>query len=318
MKICVGISVDRRTLSDEVEIKRIHSIIESSNAQNAFVPVIHFSFRYSCDILKDISEIKRIWPLITRLQVNDLPVLEIGTLQKACELFSIDIPLSDENFHIVHDEQFRKLVKKNKLFILLDNSKGRGIKESKSSFTKKINTLLDYGLNDIVLCGGFGPDDLDTYFEMRNYYRVNFSIDAETNLKTEGKIDMEKIKLYLLQLIRFDEPKVQGIEQTRKFLMSHRRCDWETIKIHGREFSINPQVFHAGYFPSTAWFAEELCELVKNDSTFCEVGCGSGVISCLVALSNPNLQITATDINPHATENTKLNAQHLGLSTESR
>ena len=198
---------------------------------------------------------------------------------------------------------------------MLDNSKGNGIKESKASFMKKINTLLAYGLNDIVLCGGFGPGALDVYFELRRYYQINFSIDAETNLKTDRKIDLEKIKLYLSQLIRFDDPKQHGIQQTKKFLEENHQTDWEKININGNALFIHPKVFHAGHFPSTAWFGSELCNLLKNDSNFCEVGCGSGVISCLVALANPKLQIIATDINPYASENTKLNAEALGLQS---
>ena len=124
-----------------------------------------------------------------------------------------------------------------------------------------------------------------------------------------------KVKLYLSQLIRFDDPKHRGIEQTKKFLAEHRNSDWNQVEIQGHEFLIHPKVFQAGYFPSTSWFATELCKLLKTDSNFCEVGCGSGVISCLVALSNPRLQVTATDINPYANENTKLNAERLSLDS---
>jgi GTP cyclohydrolase II len=314
LKICVGISANHLSLTDKKEIERIKAIYQFCDHQNVLIPILHFSFRNSSDFLKDAQEIKNLLPCVKRLQINDLPPLETVDLKKISDLFSIDIPLSDKNFDLVYDKQFRELIKKNKSFILLDNSGGKGIKESKDSFKKKIDILLAYGLNDIALCGGFGPHDLDRYFELRRYYRVNFSIDAETNLKTEGKVDLEKIKLYLLQLIRFDDPKQQGIDQTRKFLEQHRRSDWEVTEIEEKEFLIHSKVFHAGHFPSTSWFASRVRELVKNETSFCEVGCGSGVISCLVAASNPKLEVAATDINPYASENTKLNAERLGLN----
>ena len=277
--------------------------------------MIHYSFLNSSNVLEDVMKIKNNWQNINRLQLNDLSSLDVSVLKKICELFIIDIPLSDATFDSVYNKQFRDLVQKTQSFIMLDNSKGKGIKESKDSLMKKIDILLAYGLNDIALCGGFGPNELDTYFEIRRYYRFNFSIDAETNLKTDGKIDNHKVKLYLSQLIRFDDPKHQGIEQTKKFLAEHRNSEWNQIEIQGHEFLIHPKVFQAGYFPSTSWFATELCKLLETDSNFCEVGCGSGVISCLLALSNPKLQLTATDINPYASENTKLNAERLGLNS---
>lgn len=315
LKIGVGVTADHNSLDNDREIERINSIIKICETQSEFIPVIHFSFHKSTEFLKDIHRIKSIWPLAKRLQLNDLPKVEINFLKKICEIFTIDIPLSDENFDLVHSPQFREIVKNNKSFILLDNSKGKGIKESKDSFAKKIDILLSYGLNDIFLCGGFGPDFLESYFELRRYYRINLSIDAESNLKTNGKVDVEKVKLYLEQLIRFDDPKIDGVKQTRKFLEEHRRAGWDSATINGHDFLIHSNVFHAGHFPSTSWFASELSTLLRDDSTFCEVGCGSGVISCIVAIENPKLQVTATDINPYASENTKLNAERLGLNS---
>lgn len=314
LKICIGVAANHKTLSSKKEKERIRSIFEICAHYEELVPVLHFSFRDSIDVLKEMERIRTHFLFVNRLQVNDLSRLKVIYLKKAYDLFQkVDVPLSEETFGLIHNKQFRNLIKKHKSFILLDNSKGKGIQESKDSFMKKMEILLSYGFNDISLCGGFGPDELDTYFELRRYYRVNFSIDAETKLKKKGKIDIEKIKLYLSQLIRFDDPNLSGIEQTRKFLEQHRRSTWESIKIEDREFLIHPKVFHPGYFPSTRWFASEICNHIKGHVDFCEVGCGSGVISCLVALANPRLHIIATDINPYATQNTELNAERLGL-----
>jgi len=172
---------------------------------------------------------------------------------------------------------------------------------------------LKYGLNDIAIFGGFGPDDLSTYFELRRYYKINFSIDAETKLKTDGHIDIDKTKLYLSQLIRFEDPKQAGVEQTKTFLQQIKNVDWATTTIDGKEFSIHPAVFNPGHFPSTAWFAEMVKEQVKGQGDFCEVGCGAGVETCLVALANPGMRVVSTDINPFASENAKLNADKLGI-----
>lgn len=178
---------------------------------------------------------------------------------------------------------------------------------------KKIDILLKYGLNDIAIFGGFGPDDLDTYFELRRYYKINFSIDAETKLKTDGQIDIEKTKLYLSQLIRFDDPKEAGIEQTRTFLQQSKHTDWDKTVVDGKEFSIHPAVFNSSSFASTAWFASVVKEQVQGQKDFCEVGCGAGVESCLVALANTDMKVVSTDINPFASENTKFNAEKLGI-----
>lgn len=315
LNIGVGISAKHSSLASAEEIAKISSIIKCCENQPDFCPIIHFSFSESQDILKDVFEIKRLWPSINRLQLNDLPTIDLHILKRICEVFSVDLPISDENFHLLSNDQFRNIITKNKVLIVLDNSKGKGIEETEESFIKKIDTLLSYGLNDIGLCGGFGPEQLDTFFRIKRFYKFNFSIDAETNLKTDGMVNVEKVKLYLHQLLRSDDPNQEGISQTRKFLEEHRTLNWDKTEINGYEFSIHSKVFNPGYFPSSKWFASELSSLVKDDLRFCEIGCGSGAVSCLLAFSNPNLEITATDISPYASENTKFNAKHLGLAS---
>ncbi len=276
--------------------------------------MLHFSFRESKNVLKDLENIKIFFPYIDRLQVNDLPSIQIFYLQRANQFFSaVDVPISDADFNLVQKKKFRSFIKRNNAFILLDNSKGKGIQEPIDALKKKIDLLLSYGLNKIAVYGGFGPDNLSAYFELRRYYKINFSIDAETNLKTGGKIDIEKTKLYLRQLCRFDDPKKQGIEQTREFLKKRSHSDWDIAKIKNKDFLIHPDVFHAGHFHSTAWFAEIIPKMLKNEASFCEVGCGAGVISCFAAIKNPKLNIVATDINPFACDNTKLNAKRLNI-----
>lgn len=314
LKICVGVAADHSTLSNETAIGRIEQIFRTCDLYEAFVPILHFTFRNSPDTLSDVRQIRERMPFVKYLQTNDLAPGSLEAILLACELFLADIPLFNENFELVHNEAFRNAIQNYKAFILLDNSKGTGMRESKESLQKKIDVLLGYGLNDIAIFGGFGPDDLDTYFELRRHYRINFSIDAETKLKTDGEIDIEKTKTYLRQLMRFDDPKQAGIEQTRAFLQQNQAEDWVTVTVKGKEFLVHPAVFNPGPFPSTAWYADRVYEQLEGQKDFCEVGSGAGVIACLVALRYPDMRVVATDINPFAAETTKLNADKLGLS----
>lgn len=313
LKICVGVEANHATLSSPKEIERIEQIFHACEFYEGFVPILHFSFRHSPKPIKDVKEIKKSLPFVKYLQTNELSYKELPAIKLACRIFLADIPLADSDFKLVHNKSFRDTIKRYKAFVLLDNSKGKGIRASKASLMKKIDILLGYGLNDIAIFGGFGPDDLDTYFELRRYYRINFSIDAETKLKTSGTFDMGKTKRYLQQLIRFDDPNQAGVEQTRAFLQQHEHSKWEKVEIDSREFVIHPAVFHPGSFPSTKWFGSEIAKIVKKQSRFCEVGCGAGVISCLVASMNSKIKIVSTDINPFAAENTKLNADKFGF-----
>ncbi len=316
LKICVGVGVNNSVFNNEERVIEIQQVFSTCSLYEGFVPILHFSFSESSDTQSDIRKIKELMPFVEYLQTNDLPADDLSAIKLACELFLADIPLFDENFSLVENDEFRKTIKEKKAFLLLDNSKGRGIKESKESLMEKIETLLSYGLNDIAIFGGFGPDDLDTYFELRRYYKINFSIDAESKLKTEGGFDMEKTKTYITQLLRFDDPKEASIEQTRTFLQQAKIDDWTSFKIKEQSFKVHPAVFNPSMFPSTAWFADRVIEITKNQKDFCEIGCGAGVISCLAALNNKELKVVASDINPFATETSKLNVESNNLSSQ--
>lgn len=314
LKICIGVSANHSTLSNKKEISNLENIFKFCESYEGFVPVLHFTFKNSKNPEEDLKEIKNKMTFVKYIQTNDLPKENLSAVKLACKLFLADIPLSDDNFDLVKNKSFRETIKKYKAFLLLDNSKGTGKKESKESLMRKIDILLKYGLNDIAIFGGFGSDDLDTYFKLKRFYKINFSIDAESGLKTNGKVDINKTKRYLQQLIRSDDPDSAMIEQTKTFLQQSKLSDWEKTKILGKEFLIHPAVFNPKDFPSTSWYAKKVMDIVKKDKDFCEVGCGVGVTSCISALNNKKLNVVSTDINPFAAENTKLNVKKLGLT----
>lgn len=319
LKICIGVQFDSRDFNDSEKLKRVNDIFKACDFYEGFVPILHFSYKFSDNQISDTLRIKNELPFVKYLQTNDFKKEDnLDFIQCVTENFLADIPLDDDNFRLIDDEGFRKLIKDNKAFLLLDNSKGKGIQESKESLMEKINNLLKYDLNDIAIFGGFGPDDLNSYFELRRYFKINFSIDAETKLKTNGDIDTDKIKTYLTQLIRFDDPVEAGIEQTRTFQNQNKKEDWVSAQILGNTYSVHPAVFNPSYFPSTTWYAEIVNGLINGQKDFCEVGCGSGIISCYLAKENSDLQILATDINPFAPENTLYNAKLIGVESRVR
>jgi GTP cyclohydrolase II len=201
LKICIGVYADFHTLNDDAALRNIESIFKSAEHYEGFVPILHFTFKFSSDPKKDIAAIRTKMPFVKYLRLNDLTSDHSDVLAYANKFFLVDIPISDENMALIDDPAFVKEVLKNKTFIMLDNSHGQGKQDNAKNVMKKVNKLLSVGINDIALCGGFGPENLDLYFDMCEHYRFNFSIDAETKLKTNGSIDISKVKDYLNQLI---------------------------------------------------------------------------------------------------------------------
>jgi len=315
IKIYIGIYADKYTLEDAKKIEKVRSMQQRAE-KYGFVPSIHFSFRSIETAKPIIKQLKDIFPSTKNLHLNDLKQIKISDIEYANSHFSIDLALDNSKFDIIKDPKLIAIMQQKNNSIIIDNSKGKGKAESFDSYKEKIDFLLSKGLNNICLCGGFGPNELNVYFELRRYYRINFSIDAESKLKTNNRFDHEKGKEYLFQLLNFDNPRIEGIKQTLKLLEKRAKIKEETTTVLDKEFIIDSNVFHPGIFPSSAWFATELIKYMKNPSDFCEIGCGSGIISCHIASSNPKTNVCATDINIHATNNTRLNADNLSVGDQ--
>jgi methylase of polypeptide subunit release factors len=111
-------------------------------------------------------------------------------------------------------------------------------------------------------------------------------------------------------------PKSQFIDSTRELINTPTASD--TISIDGLTFQTHPEVFNPNIFFSSVWFAREVAQLVQYEKTFIEVGCGTGIVSILVASKSPELEVYSTDINPHAEILTRQNTEVNGASERIR
>lgn len=85
------------------------------------------------------------------------------------------------------------------------------------------------------------------------------------------------------------------------YLKSPRTYTWGNIRI-----IVQPEVFHPGFFFSTAFLLKYISGLRISGSNVLEVGSGSGLVS--VYCAKQGAAVTACDINPAAVSNTATNA----------
>jgi GTP cyclohydrolase II len=201
LKIFVAITASPTSLSDAVEKQRINNILSACAKFDIFTPVLHYSFLESEDEAHDICAVKTQFPLADYVQLNDLKKIDFAFVKQASKMFKVVLPVPTVSFQALEDENLRRLVKKENITILLDDSQGNGVPVHLKSAQDKIQALLNYGINSIALAGGFGPGELEGYFYLKNYFKINFSIDAETKLRSGSSFDVAKIKKYLGELI---------------------------------------------------------------------------------------------------------------------
>lgn len=83
------------------------------------------------------------------------------------------------------------------------------------------------------------------------------------------------------------------------------------VEILGARFVIDDGVHSPAFNADTRFFASEIVPRIPPGSDFCEVGCGTAVVSVLAARNGAH--VTATDISEASTENAKKNAKLNGV-----
>jgi GTP cyclohydrolase II len=199
--LCLGVYADISTLVNSISCKKIASIFDEARKYKNIRVVLHYSFKNTKDSEEELLEIKTALPNVDYVQLNDLKNKSMQTIKKASKLFTyVNIVITNKDIKLLEDKTFVTIARKPETFICIDNSFGKGKNESLKKLKEKVRKVIKQGINEVSVSGGFGPDTLENYFSLRNYYTFDISIDAESKLKTNGKLDISKATKYLQKL----------------------------------------------------------------------------------------------------------------------
>lgn len=87
------------------------------------------------------------------------------------------------------------------------------------------------------------------------------------------------------------------------------------VNYGGLSFRVLPNVYAPEFFDDSLWYAKQLKDIVGNKSLL-EIGTGTGVIAVFCAQNGAD--VVATDINPDAVENARINATRHNLNISVR
>jgi GTP cyclohydrolase II len=193
LRIGIGISANSSFLTDKTQQENVKTLLDyTSTYYPTLIPLLHYDFEGAKIYMKDMRLLAKYFGNFTSIVIHNLDSDQLRVIKYASKYFKVLFAISDKTKHLLSDPDFMRTVKNRRIFIILDNSTGKGIKESRHSYEEKINKCLEYGINDIGLTGGFGPGQLKTYLNLKNYY---------TRLLEKGELDLVKVRNYLDQLL---------------------------------------------------------------------------------------------------------------------
>lgn len=99
------------------------------------------------------------------------------------------------------------------------------------------------------------------------------------------------------------------VDQTYDKIRRHKQP--YSVPVSGLEIIVLPNVFSPAYFTDSEWFARRL-PMIVNSKSLLEIGTGTGIIALFAALCGS--KVVATDINPDAVANAKINFRRYHLN----
>lgn len=87
------------------------------------------------------------------------------------------------------------------------------------------------------------------------------------------------------------------------------------VQCNDISITVLPNVYAPTFFTDSLWFAEQLTQIVGRRSLL-EIGTGTGIIS--ICCAKNGARVVATDINPAAVKNARLNANTHGVDISIR
>ncbi len=208
LKISIGIRADSSFLQDTAKQKNIERLFKEAEKYPSLLPILQYSFTKSKNYKGDIKEITKKFPFIKRVRLDDVISDHVDILKYSSKLLFADFPIKDTSLFLLENQQFVNVVLKNKVLISLSNSEGRkSTTKQVNGYKKKIILCLNKGINNICIADSLGQNNVVTYFQIKDYFKINFSIDADITLKTHGALDMKKATSYLKHLLNMPEEK---------------------------------------------------------------------------------------------------------------
>lgn len=134
------------------------------------------------------------------IQLNDLQKDCLSIIHLVSQRFKVILSVNQKNTKILFDQNLVKKLQELKTEILVDLSGGQGKYIEPQVYLPILQQIKNLGFSDLGVAGGLGPDCLQSFFVLQQAMGLPLSLDAESGLKTQGRLDSTKVTQYLQQV----------------------------------------------------------------------------------------------------------------------
>ncbi len=201
--VFVGVSVSPKNgdLKNDVFAKEINDFAARFRNNDSMCVVLHMDYSGQRQFYRDLKYFLSLldfrYSLQLRIGENRLALKIDLELLTALHSENIIFQIKKAQYTLLENPEFVRYFRFSNAYIMLDESFGMGVREDLASTQEKMMSIVKKGISHIAVAGGYDSEKLPDITALEDYFKIPVSVDAESRLHANDKLDLEKMSQYL-------------------------------------------------------------------------------------------------------------------------
>ena len=202
-EVFLGISVfpQNDDLKNQQLAQELNQFAKNFKDENGVCLVLHMDYNERRQFYRDLKNFLASLEFRYSLQLRfgdnhtmskiDLEILESLHSEK------IIFQIKKAHYSVLENQKFVEYFRLPNTFLLLDESFGTGTRENLASTQERMMGIIKKGISHIAVAGGYSSYKLADITVLEDYFKIPVSVDAESRLHKNGKLNMTEVSAYL-------------------------------------------------------------------------------------------------------------------------
>ncbi len=182
-------------------IKKINKFASNFNNSHNICIVLHMDYSERRQFYRDLLHFLSLLDFRYSIQLRPSPNQILSKIDfeiiDSLNSENVVFQINKENYSLFECQKFIEYFRSSNSFLLLDDSFGKGIQEKLLPVKEKIMGVIRKGVSHLAVAGGYDPSKLNDISTLEDYFKIPISLDAESKLHDNGKLDMGELHKYL-------------------------------------------------------------------------------------------------------------------------
>jgi GTP cyclohydrolase II len=198
--VFLGIPISIEDVSNPKLVKELNSASVLLKENTGVKIVFHLAYQKKRVFHRKLKKFLNLLRHNYSLQVRVKQKVDLNMIDDLGAEFLI-LQINGDQFDFLNADMI-EYFQGDRKYVLYDNSFGKGRHEGIREVKIAVNELLDIGVNHIAVAGGYNKENIREITMLEDYFKIPISVDAETGIQENKKLNMSDTCSYLSNFFR--------------------------------------------------------------------------------------------------------------------